>query len=214
MRAVLLILLIMAPTVAFAAEDGGARFSEVALWGLLLTLLVALGLAAARARGWVDHYVTPMLRAFERVAVPPRTRSWVPGGAVPPSLFGESWLKLGGVHWVREIGAEAIPKVISDLLESPHVVAAVHARLAEVSLDQVFEEQVARVEGRLFVCQDPPAEATFATLSLRGSPVVLVMDHPPDADQLATVQRWGAILIVVSPDEPSVPGLIGVRRAP
>lgn len=214
MRKAPLLLLWSFPAVALAAEEGGVRFSDVALWGLFLTLLLALALVAVRARGWADLYIAPAMRAFQRAASPPRLHAWVPGGGAPPALFGENWLKPGGVHWVRGVAADVAPRVVADLLASPWVAVAVHGHVAEVSLDQALADQADRVGGRLFVSPDPIAEVTLAALSLAGSPAVLVVDEAPDADQVASVARWSAILVVVNPDEPPETGLVGVRRAP
>lgn len=213
MRPRALLLLLALPSTALAEDGGGVRFTDVLVWVTLLAMLLAGGLAWMRGRAWMGANLLPALEGFYRTAHPPRLRVWLPGGAQPPALLGERWLALGGLHWVRAVAADVVPRLVAELLTQPGCVVAVHGGLAEVSLDQALLPLGGQAVGRVFVCPDPPSEATFAAMSTRGGPLVLILEKAPSAELAASIARWGAIALIVSPDNPGVPNLAGTRRA-
>ncbi len=189
------------------------RFTDVLVWAALLAIALIGVFGWLRGRAWISANLLPALEGFYRTAHPPRLRAWQPGGAQPPVLLGERWLALGGVHWVRAVAVDVVPHMVVELVEQPGCVVAVHGSLAEVSLDQVLTPLAERAVGRVFVCADPPSEATFASMAARGGPTVLVMERAPSAELVASISRWGVIALVVTPDNPGVPNLAGTRRA-
>lgn len=214
MRAAVLLILLVLPATAAAADGESVRFTDVLMWAALLGLAVAGVVTWLRVRAWVSAHLLPALEGFYRTSHPPRLHAWVPGGGSPPSLFGDPWLVAGGIHWVRGVPAEATPKVVAALVEQPGCVVAVYGRLAEVSLDQALAPVSERAQGRVFVCPDEPAELNFASLSVRGSPLVLVLERAPTQELTDAIARWRAIAIVVGTDKPEVPNLVASRRAP
>lgn len=207
------ILFLILPATAHAADGGDVRFTDVLVWTTLLVLALVGVYGWLRVRAWASANLLPALEGFYRTAHPPRLRAWLPGGAQPPMLLGERWLTMGGVHWVRAVAVDVVPRMLAELVGQPGCVVAVHGKLAEVSLDQGLADRVEQAVGRVFVCADEPSEATFSSMALRGSPLVLVLERGPSVELVASIARWGVIALVVSPDNPGVPNLAGTRRA-
>lgn len=214
MRPALLFALLLVPASAAAADGAAVRFTDVLTWTAMLGLVAGGAFAWLRARDWMAANLFPALQGFYKTAHPPRTHAWVPGGGLPPSLFGESWLQPGGLHWIRGVATDVLPRVVADLAAQPGCVIVVNSRVPEVALDQVLTPMAARVQGRVLVSQDPPGEHTLAAAAMRGAPTLVVVDRVPTAEQLAAIARWSAIGLLVSHENPEVPGLIGTRRAP
>lgn len=208
-----MILFLILPSTAFAADGGGdVRFTDVLMWAVLLAMALVGVFGWLRVRAWVSVNLVPALESFYRTAHPPRLHVWRPGGAQPPELLGERWLVFGGVHWVRAVAADVVARMVGELVRQPGCVIAVHGKLAEVSLDQVLVPLVDQAAGRVFVCADAPSEMTFSSMAVRGSPLILVLEQAPSAELVAAISRWGVIALVVSPDNPGVPNLAGTRR--
>lgn len=214
MRRAHLSLLLLVPATAAAADGAGVRFTDVLTWTAMLGLVAGGALAWLRARDWMAANLFPALQGFYKTAHPPRARAWVPGGGLPPKLFGEDWLQPGGLHWVRGVAADVLPRVVADLVAQPGCVLVIHSRVPEVALDTVLTPMADHALGRVLVSLDPPGEHTLAEAAARGAPTVVVLDRAPSPEQTAGFSRWGAVALVVSHESPEVPGLVGTRRAP
>ncbi len=219
MRSALLFLLLLVPASAAAADGAdvrstAVRFTDVLTWTAMLGLVAGGAFAWLRARDWMAANLFPALQGFYNTAHPPRARAWVPGGGLPPTLFGEAWLQAGGVHWVRGVAADVLPRVVADLVAQPGCVIIVNSRVPEVALDTALTPMAASALGRVLVSLDPPGEQTLAAAAARGAPTVVVLDRPPSPEQMAAFARWSAVALVVSHETPEVPGLVGTRRAP
>lgn len=214
MRPALLFALLLVPASAAAADGAAVRFTDVLTWTAMLGLVGGGAVAWLRARDWMAANLFPALQGFYRTSHPPRARAWVPGGGLPPSLFGESWLQPGGLHWIRGVATDVLPRVVADLVAQAGCVVVVHSHVPEVALDQVLTPMASQALGRVLVAQDAPDEPTLAAAAARGAPTVVVMDRPPSPEQLAALTRWGAIGVLVSHENPEIPSLVGTRRAP
>lgn len=176
--------------------QGGAAASpaddltwSVGSWALVLLVGVGGLLLTQRVRRWSDREVQPALRALAGAAArveaqeePLPLRLWVPA-APPPLALGRAWPP-GRLHLVAaERGGLAI-EWVADWLQAPHSAAALVARSwAPVQIEAALRARGAAlpVPGRLLGATDVPgfgkgAGALLTEVSLRGSPVALVVD--------------------------------------
>lgn len=206
-----LILLLVMPLPAYAAETAALRFTDLVTWATLIGLVALVVVGWSRAREWADANLITALDLVRRTASPPRMRPWG-ARAAQPTLFGERWMEHGKTYWVRGDAAALLPSLIAELLTTPGVAVALHveprlAELAGAGLD-------ASAAARLYVVQDLPTEHTLAVFALRGAQPVLVLDRPIQAELRAGISRWGAMGLSVGPEEPRAGGYAAVRSAP
>lgn len=206
-----LLLLLVMPLPAYAADAAALRFTDLVTWATLIGLMALVVAGWSRAREWADANLITALDLVRRTASPPRMRPW--GVRLPlPTLFGEHWLEPGKIYWVRGEASALLPGLVAELLATPGVAVALHVepRIAETagaSLDPA-------AAARLFVVQDLPTEHTLASFALRGEVPVLVLDRPIQAELRGAIARWGAFGLSVGPEEPRAGGYAAVRSAP
>lgn len=212
MPALLLLRLATAPAWAEDTNPGGLRGVDLGLWILLLGVLFVALVGWRRAVRWADDELEPTLREVRGVTAnlrPPRLYP-ITDVVEGPSLLGERWLKPGGLHLVLAERPQPVLPLVAEVLEDPRCVVAVASE--HVRPDTLAHGLSAEAAARVLWSPDAPNEAMLAALSVRGRPVVVFLDAPPDATLLPALARWDAIGVLVHAKDPGLAGLVDMRR--
>ncbi len=167
------------------ASDGSVRITDVATWGVLVVLALAVAAGARLLQRWVTGRLEPMMRSVhEAQQRPARLLPWDLAPALDELLPGR-------LHH-HQAGPEGLPALVSSLLEAGYCVAVSGPALLDVELT---------AQAGLFRAPDGADPALLTRLVQHGQ-AALILEAAPERDLKTQAEQLGVALIVLDAGAP------------
>lgn len=166
------------------AADGGVRITDVATWGILVAVALALAAGARFLQRWISRSLEPTMQAIhQRQLRPARLQPWTRSEPLPELLPGR-------LHHHAGAPAQRFGPLVLRLVEAGYSVAVSGEALLDLHLEPPPQAPVFRAPDGA----DPALLARLAD----GGLAALLLDHAPDRELKDQAERSGVALIVLS----------------